>query len=523
MRRKPLLMARKSRFILCALHEVLHTPSGVLYYSYDLCGMFYRLEAAHFFYEHYENWECCVLIGAPQFLLIRELDKTVCAGYFKSKHIIRIFITMKLVELPDGIETRAFVLDEHAIDDLPEVLNTFFPNKRAFLIADENTWAAAGNRVEQVLKKSEKVDIQGVHIYGKERFHPDSSFSDALCESFAAMKDVVPVAVGSGVINDIVKCAAGKAGIPYCCVPTAASVDGYTASGAAMSVDGFKTTVPCPAPLAVVAEISVLRDAPAWMLSSGYADLLTKVPAGADWLIADMMNEEKIAPDAWDLVQKNIREYVSDASNLGSVFAGLAATGYAMQLYGTSRPASGFEHLCSHVWEMEKLSVDGEEVSHGFKAGFATLISTLLMEYLLDRSAEEIASVASAPESESERAANIERLLSKGCYGDKVLPTAMSKFKTGNDIVQRRKEILEKWESFKVPIRERIIPFNRLRGMLKEAGCPWKPSMIGLDKQQLTDGVRRAQLIRVRYNIADLLYEAGVLDDAIKTLDVLFE
>ena len=47
--------------------------------------------------------------------------------------------------------------------------------------------------------------------------------------------------------------------------------------------------------------------------------------------------------------------------------------------------------------------------------------------------------------------------------------------------------------------------------------------MIGLDKEQLTDGVRRAQLIRVRYNIADLLYEAGVLDDAIKTLDVLFE
>ena len=430
---------------------------------------------------------------------------------------------MELIELPAGIETKAFALGEHAIDDLPEVLNTFFPNKKALLIADGNTWEAAGKRVKQVLTESCVADVYDAIIYGKERLHPESSLSDVLCETFLSAENIVPVAVGSGVINDVVKCAAGKAGIPYCCVPTAASVDGYTASGAAMSVEGFKTTVPCPAPLAVVAEIAVLRDAPGWMLSSGYADLMTKVPAGADWIIADMMNEEKIAPAAWDLVQKNIREYVSDPSDLGNVFAGLAATGYAMQLYGTSRPASGFEHLCSHVWEMEQLSVNGEEVSHGFKAGFGSLISTLLMEYMLNHSVEEIKAIAAAPESENERINSINNLLCRGCYGDKVLPTAMSKFKTGADIIARRQEIYEKWELFKDPVRSRIIPFAELKNMLKKAGCPSAPQEIGLDKKQLTDGVRRAQLIRVRYNIADLLYEAGVLDDAIKSLDVLWE
>ena len=430
---------------------------------------------------------------------------------------------MNLVDLPPGIETRAFVLDEHAIDDLPEVLNTFFPGKRPFIVADENTWNAAGKRVSDVLACSSFSAVPESFIYGKERLHPDSSLSDALCRVFRSSQNLVPLAVGSGVINDIVKCAAGKAGIPYCCVPTAASVDGYTASGAAMSVEGFKTTVPCPAPLAVVAEIAVLRDAPQWMLSSGYADLMTKVPAGADWIIAEMMNEEKISPDAWNLVQKNIREYVSDAANLSNVFAGLAATGYAMQLYGTSRPASGFEHLCSHVWEMEQLAVNGEEVSHGFKAGFGSLISTLLMEYMLKHSAADIEKIALPPESVQERMKSIALLLEKGCYGDKVIATAMSKFKSGEDIAVRRREILDKWESFKEPVRSRIIPFRELKGMLKKAGCPTAPQEIGLDKAQLTDGVRRAQLIRVRYNIADLLYEAGVLDDAIKSLDVLWE
>ncbi|MBR7118769.1 MAG: sn-glycerol-1-phosphate dehydrogenase [Lentisphaeria bacterium] len=428
---------------------------------------------------------------------------------------------MDLIDLPSGIETKAFAMGEHAIDDLPEVLEKFFPGKSPLLVADENTWAAAGKRAQEVLEKSGAVIRDTVIYDGKKRLHPDTAISDVLSESFD--DTVVPVAVGSGVINDIVKCAAGKAGVPYCCVPTAASVDGYTASGAAMSVKGFKMTVPCPAPLAIVTEISVLRDAPTWMLSSGYADLMTKVPAGADWIIADIMGEEKIDPEVWDLVQKNIRKYVSDPSDLGNVFAGLAATGYAMQLYGTSRPASGFEHLCSHVWEMEKLSLDGEEISHGFKAGFGSLISTLLMQYLLDHSAGEIAQIARPAESEEERKKNIERLLAKGCYGDKVFSTAMSKFKQGEDMAARRREILEKWESFKAPVRERIIPFPELREMLKKAGCPYKAQMIGLDKEQLTDGVRRAQLIRVRYNVADLLYESGVLDDAIKTLDVLFE
>ncbi|MBO5765345.1 MAG: iron-containing alcohol dehydrogenase, partial [Lentisphaeria bacterium] len=163
---------------------------------------------------------------------------------------------MDLIKLPPGIETKAFALGEYAIDDLPEVLREFFGGKSAVLIADGNTWEAAGRRVASVLKAAE-YPVRETVIYGKERLHPESSISDVLAEKIDAT--VVPVAVGSGVINDIVKCASGKVGVPYCCVPTAASVDGYTASGAAMSVEGFKMTVPCPAPLAVVAEIAVLR------------------------------------------------------------------------------------------------------------------------------------------------------------------------------------------------------------------------------------------------------------------------
>src|SRR6185312_17040951 len=105
----------------------------------------------------------------------------------------------------------------------------------------------------------------------------------------------VPVAVGSGVLNDLVKCAAGIAGVTYLCVPTAASMDGYAASGAAMIDGGFKRTIDCPPPVAIIADTDVIAAAPASMAAWGYGDLAGKITAGADWMVADALGEEALS------------------------------------------------------------------------------------------------------------------------------------------------------------------------------------------------------------------------------------
>src|SRR4029453_7065088 len=128
--------------------------------------------------------------------------------------------------------------------------------------------------------------------------------------------DAVPVAVGSGSLNDIVKRAAHEAGRPYLGVATAASMDGYTAFGAAITRAGYKQTMTCPAPRplvaaraprALVADLEVLAGAPADMTASGYGDLLGKVTAGADWLVADALGIEPVDPKVWELVQGPLR------------------------------------------------------------------------------------------------------------------------------------------------------------------------------------------------------------------------
>ena len=424
---------------------------------------------------------------------------------------------MPFIYVPEGLQTAAFLLGRGANKFVPELLKRYFPGKDPWIIADGNTWKAAGEAVYQLLIDNGFKPFESYIFPADPKPHPDLAISEKL----AAMipENCVPVAVGSGVINDLVKCAAGISKVPYCCVATACSVDGYSSNGGAMSINGSKKTFPCPAPRAICADVDVLQTAPPEMFAAGYADLLAKVTGGADWLIADTMEIEPIDKNIWALIQEPLSERISDSSDMGKVFAGLASSGYGMQMYHDSRPASGSEHMFSHVWEMEGLTCNGEEVSHGFKVGIGVLISTLLFEYVMNNDFETLRSRMKKPLTADERQAEVAELLKRNCYGNESFVAAMKKYLTPSETEARREFIAGKWSKLQEVLKKQTVPFATLRQMLKNAHCPSKPAEIGLDKEQTLHAIHTAQTIRVRYTILDLLYECGLLDDACASLE----
>lgn len=428
---------------------------------------------------------------------------------------------MPCIAMPENLQTAAFLLGKGANKFVPELLKRYFAGKQPWIIADENTFNAAGAKVFEFLLEAGFKPFESYIFPADPRPHPDLAISEKLAEMMP--ENCVPVAVGSGVINDLVKCASGIRKVPYCCVATACSVDGYSSNGGAMSVNGTKKTVPCPAPYAICADVDVLETAPAEMFAAGYADLLAKVTAGADWIIADRLGFEAIRPDIWELIQKPLAERISDPSDMGKVFAGLASSGYGMQMYHDSRPASGAEHMFSHVWEMEGLTCCGEEVSHGFKVGIGTLTEILLLEYVMEHSFEELKLKMKKPLSKDERFAEVQQLLKRNCYGSGIAETAMKKYLSVAETSERRQLIEKNWSSIQAELKKQIVPFEKLRLMLKTANCPVRPAEIGLDREQYFHAVHTAQLIRIRYTVLDLLYECGLLDDACKSLEKMFE
>ena len=423
---------------------------------------------------------------------------------------------MRYITLPQNIETKVFVLDSNAISETPQVLKDHFPASTVQIIADDNTYAVAGKDVYDLCRKSNLPCSEPIVLPGKPKLHPDYAISEALAEKLTA--DTIPVAVGSGVINDLVKCAAAIKNLKYICLPTAPSVDGYTASGGAMSVNGQKKTVPCPAPYAVIADRKILGTAPRPMMAAGYADLMSKITGGVDWIIADELNIEKIDPAIWSMVQDDLLDNLADPDDLEKLFLGLAATGFAMLLYSDSRPASGGEHLCSHVWEMEHLTFEGDEPSHGFKVGIGVMAIAQLHEFILNTPVEKARAMAKAPLTREERIAEIDQLLIKGCYGNSIAGVALEKTPFNEDMQARRELIFSHWEKLQERMKTKHIAVEKLRMMLKNAQAPTHFAEIGLSEEQFFHGIKTAQLIRKRYTSLDMLYEAGLLDAALQTI-----
>ena len=171
----------------------------------------------------------------------------------------------------------AITLSAGALASAPAMIRSHFGGRATRLVADENTWPAAGVPLESFLRAA-GIGAKAQVLTAKPKPKPSVELASELME-FLATDDAVPVAVGSGVINDLVKYAAFKLGRPYICVATAASMDGYTSAGAPLSEKGFKKTIQCRPPKAIIGDLDVLCAAPPDMSGWGYADLAGKVPA----------------------------------------------------------------------------------------------------------------------------------------------------------------------------------------------------------------------------------------------------
>ena len=203
----------------------------------------------------------------------------------------------KLIEaaLQEATDTQNVNIGGGALASVPGVFREGFGDTPAVVVADGNTFEVAGKEVRRRLERAGHTVMEPYVFPAEPPLYAEYSNVVKLRDSLLE-HDAIPVAVGSGTTNDIVKRSAYECERSYMCVATAASMDGYTAFGASIEKDGLKQTLSCPAPRAVVADLEVLKHAPGDMTASGYADLLGKVTSGADWLVADALQVEEIDP-----------------------------------------------------------------------------------------------------------------------------------------------------------------------------------------------------------------------------------
>jgi glycerol-1-phosphate dehydrogenase [NAD(P)+] len=422
-------------------------------------------------------------------------------------------------------DTRFLAVGDGARHTAAGVFASIFGPQRAVIVADHPTFAAAGRDVHDSFGRANHA-CDDPFIFGPDVYAGTSSVEEL--QAVLASIQAIPVAVGAGTINDLTKLAAHRLNRPYMVVATAASMDGYTAYGASITHDGSKQTFDCPAPRAVLADLDVIARAPKGMNAAGYADLLAKGVAGADWILADALGEEPIDPGAWDTVQGLLRRWIGaprgiaggEPDCLRRLVHGLLLSGFAMQAAQSSRPASGAEHQFSHLWDMQHHTHDGIAPSHGFKVGIGTLASTALYEEIIGRTFVDFdteRAVESWPSIERVEA-RINAVLGTGELAAKAKEETRAKHPSRMALRDQLDRFRAGWPQLRVKLARHLVPLRDARVMLREAGCPVAPGQIGISRDRLRLSYEQAYYIRRRFTVLDLAQRLGVMDSALDNL-----
>ena len=420
--------------------------------------------------------------------------------------------------------TRAVIVERGALARLPRMLADIGHHGPVQVIADPATMIAAGRRVVDALRQQWRVE-KPIVLQETPRPKPRVEIARDIAAELSG-KRALPLAVGSGVINDLTKFAAHVARLPYVSVATAASMDGYAASGAALLDSSFKRTFACPPPVAVVADLDVIAHAPPRMAAWGYGDLAGKLIAGADWLLADAAGEDPLDAASFALVQDHVRTWLAEPAQIAAhepeamrhLVEGLLTSGFAMQARGDSRPASGSEHQLSHLWEMDRLEVDGEPAAHGACVGVATVAMLALYEWFL---AQDVGS-PSPIHGRSDDASAIEAEL-QSAFADPVLIDSArvettAKLARASHREQRVRALVAAWPTLRARVRDALVAATTMERWLADARAARHPDELGIALDKLACDYRRARLIRRRYTILDCLEDLGWLDAAVAAL-----
>ncbi len=409
---------------------------------------------------------------------------------------------------------KAVSIRKDALEDLPACMRKL-GFQHPYLICDSITYEIAGKQCVQVLSDA---GLEATcHTLAHAAF--DEATVGELLINMPANCDLC-VAVGTGAINDMTRFFSHRMGRPFFTVATAAPMDGFASSIAAINVNHLKTTFDAQTPTTIIGDTQILKNAPYRMIAAGLGDLLGKFTCLCDWKLSKIINGEHYCENIVNLVEACVQDVLKDAEKakdrnpeiLGKIMEGLVLTGVAMSLYGNSRPASGCEHHISHYWEMLFEQRGMRPVPHGTQVGVGTVLILKLAEKLRNTPVD-FHAARQAAESYSPELWETEIHRVYGPAADGILELEHQAGK--NDPMSRlaRIDMIQKhWTELTALLAE-LPSSETVMGLLRSLESPCLPSEIGVDPQLLRDTLLYCKEIRARYTLLQLAWDLGLLEN----------
>ncbi len=363
------------------------------------------------------------------------------------------------------IPTEVIEVSDHAIEKVADILRDYH---RIFLVADENTYAVAGRRAEELLRAAGLLShtlvlpapaLPTAENVGKVLIEAGRDTEVYDINAYSCNPDYI-LAVGSGSVNDTCRMVSYRIGVPYGVVGTAPSMDGYASVVAPLLNGHQKLIYTCTIARHIIIDLSINAAAPYPLLLSGIGDMIGKYIAILDWENARDRTGEYYCGKIADMVLKATGQCIEASAGLAnrdlnairSTSEGLILSGECIAFCGSSRPASGTEHMVGQTWEVMDVEEGKVPNLHGIEVGEATFVAIEIFRRLYRET------------------------------DDEAMRTLIGKY---------------------------LPAFDKIEALQKTLKLPFTVT----DRARFVEGILRGRTFRVRYTVLQYLYDLGKLEE----------
>jgi glycerol-1-phosphate dehydrogenase [NAD(P)+] len=334
------------------------------------------------------------------------------------------------------------------------------------------------------------------------------------------------LSIGSGVITDVAKHGCflyqqetGKK-IPFVVYQTANSVSAYTSNMSPTFVDGVKRTLDSRYPDALICDLETLRDAPYEMTVGGVGDMLAVFVSFPDWYLAHRLGMDS----TYSELAKNLVGPLGDLllehaegirmgkmESVAMLAKIIALGGLAMSLSHATTPMSGFEHVMSHVLDLQAEIGHAPLAVHGSQVALATLAGAeMYRDFLANFEPSSLDATSCYPSMDSMKSLienSFAEIDPSGKAGAECWADYSQKLEKWYAHRKNFESVLNEWDSVRAQLEAETCPPETIRDILRavEAPTSWSQLNPPVDEKSVRFAFMHASLMRKRLTLGDLL------------------